>query len=204
MQRVSLNISAPHDTYEEEADAVANQVMRMPEQGVQRRCSCGGVASAGGECATCKAKRLQRMSEVSSGGGQQAPASVKKTINQSGSPLDSATRGYMENRFGRDFTNVRVHTDGEAAQSASDVAAKAYTVGENIVFGQGQYQPQSYEGKHLIAHELAHTLQQSTSPNSQVQRKLIVERPRLFLARHEEKIGKMFVTLSEHYPLISM
>jgi hypothetical protein len=66
----------------------------------------------------------------------------------------------MESRFGHDFSEVRVHDDAPAARSAHDVSARAYTVGQNIVFGDGQYQPHTDRGRHLIAHELAHTVQQ--------------------------------------------
>ncbi len=66
----------------------------------------------------------------------------------------------MENRFDSDFGSVRIHNDSAAAQSARDVSAHAYTVGNNVVFGDGQYQPHSDSGRHLLAHELAHTLQQ--------------------------------------------
>jgi hypothetical protein len=80
-----------------------------------------------------------------------------------GHPLDQRTRNVMEPRFGIDFSDVRVHTDSRAAQSADALAANAYTTGRDIYFAAGKYAPQSLEGKHLLAHELTHTVQQSQS-----------------------------------------
>ncbi|NRR29672.1 DUF4157 domain-containing protein [Oxalobacteraceae bacterium] len=88
------------------------------------------------------------------------PDSVGATLAQPGQALDQDTRSDMESRFGADFGGVRLHTDSAAADSASDVDAHAYTVGQHVVFGQGQYQPQSETGRQLLAHELAHTVQQ--------------------------------------------
>src|SRR5688500_9815868 len=85
---------------------------------------------------------------------------VRNVLEAPGRPLDSATRAGMESRFGHDFSRVRVHTDLQAAQSARAVNALAYTVGQDVVFGQGQYVPESAHGIKLLAHELTHTLQQ--------------------------------------------
>lgn len=89
-----------------------------------------------------------------------APSSVHAVLNSSGQPLDSATRAYFEPRFGCDFSQVRVHSDGAAQQSAREVNAHAYTVGHNIVFGAGRFSPETKDGRHLLAHELTHVLQQ--------------------------------------------
>jgi hypothetical protein len=90
-----------------------------------------------------------------------APTSVHATVSENGSPLDSATCALMESRFGHDFSQVRVHTDPAAAESARAVHARAYTVGNHVVFGAGEYQPHSIEGRRLLAHELTHTVQQA-------------------------------------------
>jgi hypothetical protein len=92
------------------------------------------------------------------------PVVVQRVLRASGQPLDQAVRADMEARFGRDFGQVRVHTDPEAAASARAVGALAYTVGEEIVFGSGQHQPHSSTGRRLLAHELAHVVQQSHAP----------------------------------------
>lgn len=88
------------------------------------------------------------------------PASVERTLRTPGAPLEPAPRAFMEARFGHDFGQVRVHVDTPAAESATDVHAHAYTVGQNIVFGPGQYAPHSDAGQRLLAHELTHVLQQ--------------------------------------------
>jgi hypothetical protein len=81
-------------------------------------------------------------------------------LRSTGRPLDADTRSFFEPRFERDFSGVRVHTDARAGESARAVGALAYTVGPNIVFSRGQYRPGSPEGTRLLAHELAHVIQQ--------------------------------------------
>jgi hypothetical protein len=81
-----------------------------------------------------------------------------------GAPLDTETRADMETRFGQDFGDVRVHTDGAAHESAKSVSAQAYTVGSNIVFQRDKYDPSSEGGKHMLAHELTHVVQQRSGP----------------------------------------
>lgn len=88
------------------------------------------------------------------------PSIVHQVLHSSGQPLDSATRTFMESRFDRDFSRVRVHTDEKAAQSAQAVNALAYTVGQDVVFGRNRYAPESAAGRTLLAHELTHTIQQ--------------------------------------------
>jgi hypothetical protein len=85
---------------------------------------------------------------------------VGRVLDSPGRPLDNHTRSFMESRFGHDFGGVRVHSDSQAAQSARDVDAHAYTVGQDIVFDHGNYAPDTEQGKWLLAHELAHTIQQ--------------------------------------------
>lgn len=90
-----------------------------------------------------------------------APPIVQDVLNSPGQPLDAATRSFFESRFGHDFGRVRVHTDERAEQSASAVNAHAYSVGRSIVFGAGQFSPETREGRRLLAHELTHLLQQT-------------------------------------------
>ncbi|MEI8211047.1 MAG: DUF4157 domain-containing protein [Planctomycetota bacterium] len=156
-----LIVNTSGDKYEREADRVAEQVMRMPEPSLQRQCSCGKSAS-NGECEECKKKKqpasgtIQRKS-ASAEGGIAAPPIVNDVIGSSGSPLPTSTRSFMETRFGQDFSHVRVHTDHRAAESAAAVQARAYTVGNNIVFGKGE--TPTADGR-LLAHELTHVVQQ--------------------------------------------
>jgi hypothetical protein len=88
------------------------------------------------------------------------PASVDAVLSLPGRPLDDPARGSLERRFGHDFSMVRIHTDARAAESAADVEAQAYARGIDIVFGHGRYAPGTSAGKRLLAHELAHVIQQ--------------------------------------------
>ncbi len=126
-----LRLSEPFDAVEREADEMADQVLRSADT-AQR--SCGVAATASG----------QASGMVPAGGG----------------PLDAVTRAWMEPRFGADFGSVRVHEGTAAASHAASVSARAYTVGEHVVFGAGQYQPGNESGRRLLAHELAHVVQQ--------------------------------------------
>lgn len=103
---------------------------------------------------------VQRRAE-SSDASFAAPASVHRTLSSPGRPLDPGTRSDMESRFGHDFGNVRIHNDSQAGQSARDIHAHAYTSGDHIAFAPGKYQPESCSGRELLAHELAHTVQQA-------------------------------------------
>jgi hypothetical protein len=97
------------------------------------------------------------------------PASVHEVLRSSGRPLDAATRSFFEPRFGQDFSAVRVHTDTQAAESTRSVDALAYTVGHDIMFDTGQYQPGSQAGQQLLVHELTHVVQQSGQQASTLQ-----------------------------------
>lgn len=133
---------------------------------LQRQCACGThTPSGGGECDDCARKRLQRKS-ASPDEEFQIPPIVDAVLAGSGRPLDALTRSTMERQFGHDFSGVRLHTDAIAARSAQAVHALAYTVGRDVVFGQGQYAPQSASGKRLLAHELAHVVQQRGASGS--------------------------------------
>lgn len=125
---------------------------------LRRKCACGTHTPGGGECAECASKRLRR----SSAGGSSpmlVPPLVHDVLATAGRPLEPAAREWMEPRFGRDFSRVRVHDDGHAAASARAVGALAYAVGSHVVFDDHQYAPGTPAGRHLLAHELAHTLQ---------------------------------------------
>src|SRR5438132_13394239 len=96
---------------------------------------------------------------------EQEPSLVKNVVGSGGgSPLDSDTKGFMESRLGADFADVRVHTDSKASESARSVQAHAYTVGTDVVFQSGKYEPESDSGKRMLAHELTHVVQQRSGP----------------------------------------
>jgi len=88
------------------------------------------------------------------------------TLLGPGRPLDGNVRFDMEKRFGRDFSQVRVHSEGESAATTQAYGALAYTTGQDIVFGPGQYRPSTASGRRLLAHELAHVVQQAGRPSA--------------------------------------
>jgi hypothetical protein len=96
-----------------------------------------------------------------------APRSVNRVLSGCGNPLEPGVRQYFEHHFGHDFSRVRVHVGPAAAQSAHDIDARAYTVGQDIVFGTGQYAPHTPAGRHVLAHELTHVVQQSGAARGQ-------------------------------------
>ena len=118
-----------------------------------------------GECAECRRKRLQRRSN---GHAEPSivPPIVHDVLRSPGQPLDLDTRAFMEPRFGHDFSQVRIHADAKAAESARAVNAQAYTVGRDVVFGAEQHAPRTPGGRRLLAHELTHVLQQRQSRGS--------------------------------------
>src|ERR1700716_1985751 len=96
---------------------------------------------------------------------EQETSPVKDVVGSGGgSPLDRDTRGFMESRLGADFSDVRVHTDGKASESARSVQAYAYTVGNDVVFQSDKYAPESESGQKMLAHELTHVVQQRSGP----------------------------------------
>ncbi|HEV2914314.1 MAG TPA: DUF4157 domain-containing protein [Pyrinomonadaceae bacterium] len=163
-------MNTPGDIYEQEADRIAEQVVGMPEPGLQRSCGCGG---GGGGCPACGNERdVQGQLQTKCVGTNDSPEMVVPPVVQDvlqspGEPLDQSTREFMEPRFGHDFSRVRVHTDARAAESARSVNALAYTVGRNIVFGAGQFSPGTRASNQLLAHELTHVVQQTGSARSQ-------------------------------------
>ncbi len=131
---------------------------------VQRKCDCGAAAKSGQKCQECEEKAKTGVVQRSASGPESVgavPSIVHEVLQRPGQPLDRQTRDFFEPRFGADFSGVRVHTDGRAAESARAVSAHAYTVGNDIVFGHGEYRPDTPSGKALLAHELTHTRQQS-------------------------------------------
>lgn len=139
-----LTIGASNDPLEQEADRVADQVLAAPAH--------PAVSGA--------PPRIQRSTGQATGDVCNVPASVDHVLASSGRLLDAELQQDMGQRFGHDFSRVRVYSGEAAEQSAREVNANAYTVGHNIVFGAGQFAPGTHEGRRLLAHELAHTIQQ--------------------------------------------
>lgn len=135
-----LALGAADDPLERDADRVATEVLQRPVR------------------AGATPPRVQRLPSSAQGG--EVPAAVIAVLASAGEPLAEGVRGDMEQRFGHDFSRVRVHFDGAAHRSAREVSAHAYTAGAHIVFAAGQYAPERAAGRSLLAHELAHVLQQ--------------------------------------------
>lgn len=140
-----LSVSRATDQHEQHADRVADAAVGGGRNGVAARLS---------------AARSGRPSRGPSG---KMPASVSEELRAPGRPLDDRVRQDLERQFGQDFSRIRIHDGGSAQQSASEVSARAYTVGHDVVFGAGQYAPDTARGRRLIAHELAHAIDQDGS-----------------------------------------
>lgn len=124
---------------------------------VRRACACGGRCDGCRRGADDEDHTLRR--SPAGAGPADAPPIVHDVLASPGRPLDAPTRAFMEPRFGHAFARVRVHDDARAAESARAVGAEAYAVGDHLVFAQGRYAPGSRPGLRLLAHELAHVVQ---------------------------------------------
>ncbi|PSK93425.1 DUF4157 domain-containing protein [Taibaiella chishuiensis] len=178
-----LTVGAPDDPMEREADDMADRVMRMPETAVQRKCSdCEEetvqrkplASFVQRKCAHCEEEETVQRKTVTpfiqrsaTGSDAVAGASVDAGIaatRGNGAAIDSGTRSFMEDRFGSDFSGVKIHTGSDAVQLSGALGAQAFTVGNDIYFNEGKYNPAAADGRHLLAHELTHTLQQGATP----------------------------------------
>jgi hypothetical protein len=160
--QAKLAMNRPGDKYEREADRVGEQVMRMPERGLHR---LGDEKQGKGE--HLRIRSLIHRQATDRMDSSEAPTAVNDALSSPGHSLDPSTRSFMEFRFGHDFSQVSVHTNGKAAETSKAVKARAFTVGPNMVFGAGEYAPSSGKGQRLIAHELAHVVQQDAAPSIQ-------------------------------------
>ena len=165
----------------------AQTLTQAPKALLQRTCDCGGVSKLAGGCEGCKQKRALQRKASSSRTHNSIPPIVHEVLRSSGQPLDSQTRTFMEAGFGHDFSKVRVHTDEKAGASARAVDSLAYTVGNNLVFGRGQYSPRTSQGTRLIAHELTHVVQQGEHASA-MQSSLTIGQPN---DRYEQEADRM-------------
>jgi hypothetical protein len=238
--QAKLRIGQPGDKYEQEADRVAEQVMRMSESSVNRKSKSPHTSPIHGTCTDCKDElqrqveeeedteeivqtkmisepivpEIQREAEEETprqqeqgqegelpnpeeisleheneegSSGQEEEEEILQTkgisdqkseitndlesniytLRSAGKPLPESSLSLFESRFGKDFSHVRVHTDTRASESARALNARAFTVGQDVIFGSGQYSPGTGEGRKLLAHELTHVVQQRQGkPNS--------------------------------------
>ena len=189
--QAKLRIGAPNDRHEQEADRVADQVMRMPEQEpamidglhgpqiVQRTCAaCTGAGRLCPECDEELQRQPKEQGKEFQGGAESAstptvPPPLEANIRSMrgrGKPLTASQRGFFEPRFGMDFSAVRVHSGPFAGELARSLNARAFTLGSEIVFGRAEYNPGSSAGLNLLAHELTHVIQQRSNSEQAVQR----------------------------------
>ena len=167
--QTKLQVNTPGDTYEQEADRVAEQVMRMPEPQLQRTgADFGEDSGRRNPQAPAVCLQTQRV-EARDTREMVAPPVVHEVLRSSGQPLDLTTRAYMEPRFGHNFANVRIHNGPQADTAAASVQARAFTLGRDVVFAAGEHDPGSESGKRLLAHELTHVVQQSGADGVQAQ-----------------------------------
>lgn len=156
------------DPLEHEADRAADAVMRGESFGI----SAAAPARPQATCAACEEddKTVQRKCAQCgaghAGGGEVAggAAQAARAVAADGAPLPAAARAYFEPRFGRDLSGVRVHTDAASSAAADAIGARAYTLGSAIAFAQGEFAPAAPAGQRLLAHELAHVVQQGAEP----------------------------------------
>jgi len=165
--QTKLQVSTPGDQYEQEADRVADQVMRVPDPVVQRQCKgCSG--SPVSTSTNDEAPRIQLQTNGQAG-AREVTSEFTSRLG-AGTPLDAVSRQYFEPRFGHDFGDVRIHHDAAAAAAAAGVQARAFTLGHDVVFAAGEHNPRSESGRRLLAHELTHVVQQSGGARPTLQR----------------------------------
>lgn len=175
--QAKLKINAPNDSYEQEADRVADAVMRMPAEALQRqpleeeeKMLQAKPADPGANCPDLQRQVEEKEEEEflqpkRDGDRVEVTPELESGISSSrgdGRPLSEKDRTFFEPRMGLDLGNVKVYTGSQAADLTHQINARAFTLGSDIYFGAGQYSPESFEGKKLLAHELAHVIQQST------------------------------------------
>ncbi len=195
--QLKLTVSEPGDSYEQEADRVADQVMRDPVGAAPP--TPPGDGSSGDD------PTINR-SVADPVAGAEVDSKVQSRIQDmqgSGKPLPKSDRTFFESRMNADFSNVRIHDDANAAETARDLDARAYTVGSDVAFDRGEYTPGTQEGRRLLAHELTHVVQQGGAGElqrtSQIQRKALSTAEAV--AKAQETLTPSDVAAEEEIPL---
>lgn len=177
-----LAISKPDDPLEREADRIAAQIMRMPEP-----------ATLPGNDAPTRTEKMQRKpEEPAKPSPNPRPASVNQLVPSTGLPLPGATRAFFESRFGTDFSAVRLHDGKKAHQAANQLHARAFSVGSDIVFREGELQPDTPSGRELLAHELTHVVQQGGAP---ISRQTLIGHATAPIIQRQFSLGGLFGNL---------
>ena len=165
--RPKLKVNTPGDSHEQEADRMAEEVMRIPDRedaGSLEMIQLSENTTVQRLCQECEEERqqgeLQRKGARPDAEVDGHVESEVQALRGNGSALPASPRSFFEPRFGHDFAAVRVHTDSRAARLARSVNARAFTLGRDIVFGSWEYSPETEKGKRLLAHELTHVTQQ--------------------------------------------
>lgn len=170
-----LAVGMPEDVHEQEADRAADNVLQMTGEELGR----GPVAKSRGEL----------LLPLGEGGGErhldEDAEEAVRSLQGGGIPLKETERAFFEPRFGADFSRVRLHTGSAAGEMAESLHARAFTVGDDIAFGAGRYSPGTDEGMRLLAHELAHVVQQGVAPAAAIQRAPDFDDPTRFTQVHE-------------------
>lgn len=153
-----LEVGSPDDEYEKEANDVADRVMRMSDGEQTPKMS---TDKKNIQMMAYYPKKIRKMSDANNE-GMLAPQRVELGINSSkgsGQSLPQNTQTDLGAKINTDLSSVKIHTDSNSAQMNKEIGAKAFTHGNDIYFNKGQYDPTSNQGKHLLAHELTHSIQ---------------------------------------------
>jgi Domain of unknown function (DUF4157) len=182
--QAKLTVGQPNDKYEQEADAMADKVVQRfafptsarfqtsPTFSAPAPITPFNINAAQRACAACEKEDKDHIQRKESGEMTASP-SVESRLSATkggGNPLPESTRTHMESSIGADFSNVRVHTGGEAVQLSQDLSAHAFTHGSDVYFNSGKFAPDTEGGRHLLAHELVHTVQQGSGVQRMIQR----------------------------------
>jgi hypothetical protein len=192
MIQAKLTIGQPNDKYEQEADRVADEVMRMPEPQVQRQMEEEETLQAqflGEQITPLVQRQVEPEEELLQAEGHPGHTpevtpdleSRIQALKGGGQPLRKSERAFFEPRFGQEFGHVRIHSNSEVAKMARQMNAKAFTAGRDILFGAGQYAPHTYHGKRLLSHELTHMVQQGGANDDRLE---------MIVLRREAEKGK--------------
>lgn len=170
--QAKLRVGAVSDPLEHEADRVADAVIAGRLVGTVSHAAAGLSQR---KCAACEAEEEKNIRRKSVGSGEssraeQLASGAGSAVAAGGMPLSPSGRAYFEPRFGRDLSDIRIHTHEKAARAASGINARAYTLGRDIAFAPGEFQPQTDSGRHLMAHELAHVMQQEEGATPAIRR----------------------------------
>ena len=181
--QAKLKVGAPDDAHEREADSVAERVMAMPQATVQRKCEhCEQEDEQKKDAEQSEPEKQDEEVQRKETGGEAtlapAGAAAIATSRGGGQPLPANERAFFEPRLGANLGPVRIHADEQAAPLSANLAARAFTAGSDVYFASGEYRPGSRQGRHLLAHELTHVVQQrDPGKRADIQRKLELRPP---------------------------